>query len=109
MAITKENTRVNDRRFLATFLLVTIAYSLATFYGESFQRLGVSHYLCRPTEEKRSVPRHSHFWIGLYGLLWVDSMKLWSHFALALMNLKPHKRLFFHRGLHALSLIQSSF
>ncbi len=42
-----EKTRVNERRFLATVLLVTIAYSLATLYGELFQSLAVSEYICR--------------------------------------------------------------
>ena len=102
-----EKTHVNERRFLATVLLVTIAYSLATLYGELFQRVAVSEYICRPTEKKRSTEHHSDFWIGLYGIVWVNSMKLWSELALALMKLKPHKRLYFYRGLHAQTLIQS--
>lgn len=102
-----EKSRVNERRFLATVLLVTIAYSLATLYGKYFQSLRVSDYICRPTEKKRSTVRHSDFWIGLYGIVWVNSMELWSELALALMKLKPHKRLHFHRGLHAQTLIHS--
>ena len=102
-----QNTRVNERRFLATILLVTMAYSLATLQGEYFENIGASEYICRPTESKRSVPRHSNFWLGLYGTIWVESMKIWSEEAMALMKLKPHKRFYFNRGLHALSLIQS--
>ncbi|WP_204102458.1 MULTISPECIES: hypothetical protein [Spirulina sp. CCY15215] len=65
-------------------------------------------YICRPTEKHRSVPRHSDFWIGLYGFLWVESMELWSDLATLLMNLKSHKRLYFQKGLHALTLIKSA-
>lgn len=104
-----ENTRVNERRLLATVLLIAIAYTLATFQGVSCQKLGVADYICRPTEVERSIPRHSDFWIGLYGLLWLESMAIHSDLAIRLMNLKPHKRLFFQKGLTALSLIQSTF
>ncbi|NEP51145.1 MAG: hypothetical protein F6K65_21050 [Moorea sp. SIO3C2] len=56
------------------------------------------------TESKRSVQRHSNFWLGLYGTLWVESMELWSDIATELMNLKPHKHLNFIKGMKALSL-----
>lgn len=103
-----EDTRVNERRLLATILLIAIAYTLATFQGVAYQKLGVADYICRPTEEERSIPRHSDFWIGLYGLLWLESMSNYSDLAHRLMNLKPHKRLYFQKGLMALSLIQST-
>lgn len=103
-----ENTKVNERRLLATILLMTIAYTLATFQGMSCQKRQIRHYICRPTEKGRTRPRHSDFWIGLYGFLWVESMTLWSNWSLLLMNLKPHKRLNFQQGLKALSFIQST-
>ena len=103
-----EDTRVNEQRLLALVLLITIAYTLATFQGIACQKMRASEYICRPTEKERSVKRHSDFWIGLYGFLWVESMQLWSDIATHLMNLKPHKRLNFQKGLKALSLIQST-
>ncbi|NEQ88790.1 MAG: transposase, partial [Moorea sp. SIO2I5] len=103
-----EKTRVNERRLLATICLVTIAYSLATLQGECFKNIGVIDYIARPTESKRSVPRHSDFWLGLYGTLWVESMEIWSDIATELINLKPHKHLNFIKGMQALSLIQST-
>ncbi|WP_427162864.1 IS4 family transposase [Aliinostoc sp. HNIBRCY26] len=103
-----ENTKVNERRLLATILLMTIAYTLATFKGISCQKQQLAQYICRPTEKQRAVPRHSDFFIGLYGFLWVESMALFSDMALVLMNLKPHKHLYFQRGLKALSYLQST-
>jgi hypothetical protein len=35
-------------------------------------------------------------------------MELWADWALQLMALKPHKRLYFQRGLQALSLMQQA-
>jgi Transposase DDE domain len=104
-----ESTNVNEPRLLALVLLIAIAYTLATFQGLSCLRRQLCPYICRPTEKHRSVPRHSIFWIGLYGFLWVNSMTLWSELAWDLMNLKPDKRLYFQQGLKALSSIQSAF
>jgi Transposase DDE domain len=104
-----ERTWVNEARFIALVLLIAIAYTLATFHGESIQQLGVRHYVCRSTEPNRQVERHSHFWIGLHGQLWVDSMTDFSVLMMMLVSLKPHKRLNFQLGFHALSTIQSVF
>ncbi|NEQ85999.1 MAG: IS4 family transposase [Moorea sp. SIO2I5] len=103
-----ENTKVNERRLIAIVLLISIAYTLATLHGESLQNLEVSEYICRPTEPERSTARHSSFWIGLHAPDWVQSFNNWSDLAFRLMNLKPHKRLNFQRGLNALSVIQST-
>ena len=61
-----ENTRVNEPRFMAIILLITLAYTLATLQGEDFQNMRVNEYICRPTEKKRSVKRHSD--LGLLDL-----------------------------------------
>jgi hypothetical protein len=68
----------------------------------------VQQYICRLQELNRSVQRHSHFWIGLYGQFWIGAMHVWSdfatrHFAQAFLRapstkslpyLKAHARLF---------------
>ena len=48
----------------------------------------------------------SDFSLGLYGQRWRYGMELWADWALNLIALKPHKRLYFQRGFCALSLIQ---
>jgi hypothetical protein len=103
-----EDTKVNDARFLALFLLIAIAYSLAICQGEFLKVMGVQEYICRIEEAQRREPRHSDFWIGLYGQAWGYAMRVWSQLATDLMILKPHKRLYFQRGLNALSLIPSA-
>ena len=103
-----EQTWVNETRFLALVLLVAIAYSLATFHGESIQKKGVRSYVCRKLESHRSVERHSHFWIGLYGQLWVNAMNDWPDLVILLTSLKPNKQRNYQRGLKALFIIQST-
>jgi len=68
----------------------------------------VQHYVGRVKEPKRIQNRYSHFWIGLYGSLWINSFNLWSSLAKKLMALKPQKRSFFQRGFNVISLIQSA-
>lgn len=102
-----EDTKVSDERFLALVLLIAIAYTLASCDGMGCQNCRVYPYIARLKEHHRHYPRHSLFWLGLYGHLWQGAMTLWYEIAHALMRLKPQKRLFFQRGLKALSLIPS--
>ena len=103
-----ESSQVNDARFLALFLLLVLAYSLATSLGYFFSRSGVDDYLARLAEHQRLYPRHSDFRFGLYGYLWHFALLTWQPLATRLMACKPHKRLFFDRGLAALSLVRST-
>ncbi|MEM9121039.1 MAG: transposase, partial [Cyanobacteria bacterium P01_F01_bin.56] len=104
-----EETRVNDQRFLALVLLIALAYMLATFHGQRLRQLRVDHYAGRLQEHQDKTLRQSDFGLGLYGQRWVYAMALWHYWASQLMALKPQKRLFFRRGLQALSLIQQAF
>ncbi|WAN69946.1 hypothetical protein BJP36_38355 [Moorena producens JHB] len=44
--------------------------------------------------------------MGLLTYAWVNAMTLWSELAHTLINLKPHKSLYFQRGFKALSQLQ---
>jgi hypothetical protein len=96
------------QRFTALLVLIAIAYSISTVRGARIRKKRVQHYVGRVKEPKRTENRHSHFWIGLYGSLWINSLDLWASLATKLMVLKPQKRAFFRRGLNAISLIQSA-
>ena len=105
-----ESSRVNESRFLALVLLVMMAYSLATITGNQLKKSSLKHYLVRSTKEhKRVYPRYSSFSLGLacYGLPHIYSLLM--DLADQLMATKPHKRLYFQRGLAALSQIQTVF
>ena len=52
-------------------LLIAFAYSCATLQGKEIQKLGIQKYVGRLTEERRTIRRHSSFWMGLYGHSWV--------------------------------------
>ena len=41
----REDTKVNEARFLALVLLIVIAYSWATIHGQWIKKLGIEIYL----------------------------------------------------------------
>jgi Transposase DDE domain len=103
-----EDTQVNETRFLALLLVVALAYTLATMQGQRLRELGIEIYAGRLQEHTDKTPRQSEFSLGLYGQRWQYAMELWHNWALHLIALKPHKRLYFQRGFYALSLIQQA-
>ena len=103
-----EATRVNDTRFLALVMVIVIAYSLATVAGQHMKELQVEEYAGRLQSHHDKNPRHSDFGYALYGQRWIYGMNIWHEQAVSLMALKPHKRLYFQRGLFALSLMQKA-
>jgi hypothetical protein len=88
--------------------LIAIAYTCAILTGRQSRKMGIQKYLGRLQELKRSSRRHSAFWVGLYGYLWVGAIEFWFDLAVSLMRLKPNKLPNFQKGLHAMSLIQST-
>lgn len=70
--------------------------------------MGVQKYVGRLNKLKRTCRRHSAFWIGLYGQLWIGAMESSTDLASELMQTKPNKLPYFQRGLRAMALIQST-
>lgn len=103
-----EQCHANPHRFTALLVLMTLAYSIASIQGKRIRKKQVQRYVGRTKEPKRTQNRHSQFWVGLYANLWINSLNLWSTLVHQLMALKPQKRRFYKRGLHAISLIQSA-
>jgi hypothetical protein len=103
-----ESTHACGQRLMALILLITIAYTCAILVGCQCQSMGLQKYVGRLQELKRIYRRHSPFWVGLYGQLWVGAMEYWSDLANTLMRLKPGKLPYFKRGLRAMQLIQST-
>jgi hypothetical protein len=103
-----ESTSADGQRLISLILLIAIAYSCAVLAGRNSRQIGLQKYVGRLKELHRIHRRHSAFWIGLYGQLWVGAMEFWADLAHDLMRLKPNKLPYFHKGLRAMSLIQSA-
>ncbi len=79
--------------------MITIAYSCAIFRGRKLKAMGVQNYICRLREADRLPRRHSTFWVGLYGQLWVSGWDFCQELVESLMRLNPNKLPFYQRGL----------
>jgi len=103
-----ESTHALGQRLMSLILLIAIAYSCAVLAGRNWRSMGLQKYIGRLQQLKRIQHRHSAFWLGLSGHLWVGAMEFCSDLAASLMRLKPQKLPYFQRGLRAMAFIQSA-
>lgn len=98
----------NEQRLLSLMLLIAIAYTCAVKKGQTITFKGVKEYICRLSENTSKGKRHSNFWIGLYGSLWVENFQMCHYWVGQLMILTPNKLPFYQQGIRAKKLILSS-
>ena len=90
-------------------LLIALAYTCAGLRGQLIKSKGQQKYIVRLKELNRLQQRHSNFWIGLYGQMWIAALESCTNWVRNLMMIRPNKRIFFQRGLRAMALIQEAF
>ncbi len=89
--------------------IIALAYTCAGLRGQAIKSSGQQKYIGRLKELKRIQRRHSNFWVGLYGQMWIAALESESDWVRNLMITRPNKRRFFQRGLRAMALIQANF
>ncbi len=104
-----ERTKLTGHRLTSAIILITLAYSMATFSGKIIKEKGLAKYVGRVRKNQKMRRRHSNFYIGLHGKDWVDSCDLFAIESQALMQLSPGKCADYRQGRRAISLIKSSF
>ena len=104
-----EDTNVSGHRLISLILLIALAYSSATFKGQSIKRKGVQKYVGRVKESRRVQKRHSSFYIGLYGQSWVNFLESCWVLVTELMILNRNKIEYYLRGQRAMEHILSAF
>lgn len=58
-----EDTKVSGNRLTSLILIISFAYSMATFQGQKIKRIGVQKYISRVKEYGRLTRRHSSFYV----------------------------------------------
>lgn len=104
-----EATNVEGQRLISLLILIAIAYTLSTTSGQKIKQMGIQQYVGRVRETGRSYPRHSSFYMGLYGETWVNFWHSCTDLVMQLMRLNPNKLRFYLQGQRAMTLIQSRF
>jgi hypothetical protein len=104
-----EGSHADKSRLMSLVLIIAIAYTCALLCGRKMKNIGLQKYISRLTELGRVPRRHSSFWVGLYGYMWVAGMEFLSEQVSQFWQLTPNKLPNFQRGLRAMELIQSTF
>ncbi len=104
-----ENSKAPVERLTNLVLLIALAYTCAGLRGQSIKSKGQQKYIGRLKELKRMTRRHSNFWVGLYGQMWIAALESCSDWVRNLMIIRPNKRRFFQKGLRAMAVIQAAF
>ncbi len=103
-----EGSKAATERLTRLVLLIAIAYTCATLHGQTIKHKGVQNYVNRLKEVRRVEQRHSNFWVGLYGLMWIVSLEFCQDLVHKVMLTRRNKLSFFQRGLRAMSLIDTA-
>jgi len=104
-----EDSKASVKRLTNLVLLIALAYTCAGLQGQVIKSKGQQRYISRLKELKRITRRHSNFWVGLYGQMWIAALESCSDWVRNLMMIRPSKRTFFQKGLRAMALIQAAF
>jgi len=103
-----EDSQSSVERLTSLVLLIAIAYTGAGLRGQFIKSKGQQRYVSPLKELKRMTRRHSNFWVGLYGQMWIAALESCSDWVRDLMTIRRNKRGFFQRGLRAMTLIQAA-
>ena len=104
-----DRTQWKQNKLTNLVLLIAIAYTCAGLQGQVIKSKGQQKYVGRLKELNRMTRRHSNFWVGLYGQMWIAALETCSDWVKNLMLIRPSKRKFFQRGLMAMAVIQTAF
>jgi hypothetical protein len=101
-----EGSQASTQRLTNLILLIALAYTNSVLKGKSIKNLGFQKYIARLSEAKRSSRRHSNFWVGLYGDLWIIGWEFLVNIIQDMIELTPQKRLSYQKGIRAMNLIK---
>ncbi len=101
-----EGSRANSQRLTSLILLITLAYTSSVIQGKSVKNSGFQKYISRLSEAQRKSRRHSNFWVGLYGNLWIIAWEFLGELVQDMMNCNRHKFPSYQKGLKAISRLQ---
>lgn len=104
-----EECKASQERLNRIVLLIAIAYTCAGLAGQKIKRQGQQKYVNRLQELHRVERRHSSFWVGLYGQMWVAGWEFCEDWVRKIMRIRRNKLPFYQRGMRAMSLIQQAF
>jgi hypothetical protein len=104
----REGSQASPDKLVRLILLIAIAMTSAWLQGEKTNILEKHSYVCRSKEMERTRRRHSNFWVGLYGHNWIVAFHECHAWVQEFIDCVSNKRVFYQRGLRAITLIQQT-
>ncbi len=101
-----EGSRASTQRLTNLILLIALAYTASVIKGKLIKISGSQKYVARLTEAQRNSRRHSNFWVGLYGNLWVIAWEFLRDIIQDMMQINRHKLANYQSGLKVMSMLQ---
>lgn len=101
-----EGSRASTQRLTNLILLIALAYTTSVIKGKSIKNLGKQKYIARLSEARRNSRRHSNFWIGIYGDLWVIAWEFLIDIVQDMMKINRHKLANYQSGLRVMNSSQ---
>lgn len=98
-----EDSKASIHRLTSLILLIAIAYIHSCLEGKYFKNQGLQKYIARLREARRKDRRHSDFWVGVYGNLWVLAWDFCRDIVEKLIGLSSHKLSCYQQGFQALT------
>ncbi|GGA36512.1 hypothetical protein [Okeania sp. KiyG1] len=100
-----EGSQANTQGLTNLVLLIAIAYTISCQQGKIIKKSGYQKYIFPLKEPVQKDRRHSNFWLGIYGELWVIAWEYLIDIVQGMMNLSPQKKPDYQRGLKAMSML----
>lgn len=101
-----EGSQANTQRLTNLILIIALAYTSSVLKGKLIKNSGHQKYIARLTERRRVNQRHSNFWIGIYGELWIIAWEFLVDLVQDIMNLNRQKMPNYQRGIKAMNLLK---
>ena len=86
-----EDCKASQQRLNYIVLLIAIAYTCAGLAGQKINHQGQQKYVNRLKKLRRFEPRHSNFWVGLSGQMWIASMDFCEDWLKDLLIIRRNK------------------
>ena len=100
-----EAAKANENRLNNLILLIAISYAISSFQGKKIKNKGLQEYISRTNERGRKERRHNSFFVGLSRIYWAINDNFIWELVENLMDLNPHKLLYYQRGLKAMNTV----
>ncbi len=100
-----EGSKAKTERLTTLILFIAIAYTACALKGKHIKNQGQQKYIARLKELGRVERRHSDFWVGLYGLMWLLALEFCTDWVEFIVKHNRNKLPFYQQGFKAMSLI----